>query len=123
MNAASNLSASLWVDYIYLDTDERRKFAQSSHEYLIEQLQFTGKESATNKIKLNFNHPVKELIWVVHDNKLNAEDWFNYTTNVTTGTSLVKKAIGDKAGDDGADAVYDFPYSDYVSKNRSWKRK
>ena len=62
--AATNLSASLWVDYIYLDTDERRKFAQSSHEYLIEQLQFTGRESATNKIKLNFNHPVKELIWV-----------------------------------------------------------
>ena len=33
-----------WVDYIYLDTDERRRFAQVSHEYLIEQLQFTGDE-------------------------------------------------------------------------------
>jgi len=62
-------AASLYVDYIYLDTDERRRFAQVSHEYLIEQLQFTGDESAnstSNKIKLNFNHPVKELIWVVH---------------------------------------------------------
>jgi hypothetical protein len=57
-------SASLWVDYIYLDTDERRRFAQVSHEYLIEQLQFTGDEQPDNKIKLNFNHPVKELIWV-----------------------------------------------------------
>ena len=57
-------SASLYVDYIYLDTDERRRFAQVSHEYLIEQLQFTGDESASTKIKLNFNHPVKELIWV-----------------------------------------------------------
>ena len=57
-------SASLFVDYIYLDTDERRRFAQVSHEYLIEQLQFTGDESASSKIKLNFNHPVKELIWV-----------------------------------------------------------
>lgn len=57
-------SASLYVDYIYLDTDERRRFAQVSHEYLIEQLQFTGDESASSKIKLNFNHPVKELIWV-----------------------------------------------------------
>jgi hypothetical protein len=56
--------ASLFVDYIYLDTDERRRFAQVSHEYLIEQLQFTGDETASNKIKLNFNHPVKELIWV-----------------------------------------------------------
>jgi hypothetical protein len=60
-----NINASLWVDYIYLDTDERRRFAQVSHEYLIEQLQFTGSESAkTNQHRLNFNHPVKELIWV-----------------------------------------------------------
>ena len=61
-------SASLYVDYIYLDTDERRRFAQVSHEYLIEQLQFTGDEStsnASNKIKLNFNHPCKELVFVV----------------------------------------------------------
>lgn len=57
-------SASLYVDYIYLDTDERRRFAQVSHEYLIEQLQFTGDETASSKIKLNFNHPCKELVWV-----------------------------------------------------------
>ena len=58
-------SPSLFVDYIYLDTDERRRFAQVSHEYLIEQLQFTGDEtaSANAKFNLNFNHPVKELIW------------------------------------------------------------
>ena len=115
----SSLSAALWVDYIYLDTDERRKFAQSSHEYLIEQLQFTGRESASNKIKLNFNHPVKELIWVVHDTALVAQDWFNYTTNVTTASSLVRNAINSKAGTDEQDesktAVFDFPYSNYKS--------
>jgi len=64
----SIVAASLYVDYIFLDTDERRKMAQNPHEYLIEQLQFTGDESvgsSSNKIKLNFNHPVKELIWVV----------------------------------------------------------
>ena len=81
-------SASLFVDYIYLDTDERRRFAQVSHEYLIEQLQFTGDESVSStspKIKLNFNHPVKELIWVVQkdSNVLDTVDygkqWFNYT--------------------------------------------
>tara|TARA_B100001758_G_scaffold29470_1_gene20845 strand:+ start:2202 stop:3251 length:1050 start_codon:yes stop_codon:yes gene_type:complete len=59
--------ATLWADYIFLDTDERRRFAQLSHEYLIEQVQFTGEEalSATNggSVKLSFNHPVKELIW------------------------------------------------------------
>jgi len=64
----SLVSASLYVDYIYLDTDERRRMAQNPAEYLIEQLQFTGSESvgsSSNKIRLNFNHPCKELVWVV----------------------------------------------------------
>jgi len=64
----SLIAASLYIDYIFLDTEERRKMAQNPHEYLIEQLQFTGDESvgsSSNKIKLNFNHPCKELIWVV----------------------------------------------------------
>ena len=64
----SLVAASLYVDYIFLDTDERRRMAQNPHEYLIEQLQFTGDESigsSSNKVKLNFNHPCKELVWVV----------------------------------------------------------
>ena len=64
----SLVSASLYVDYVYLDTDERRRMAQNPHEYLIEQLQYTGAESvgsSANKIRLNFNHPCKELVWVV----------------------------------------------------------
>lgn len=64
----SLVAASLYVDYVFLDTDERRRMAQNPHEYLITQLQFTGDESvgsSSNKIKLNFNHPVKELVWVV----------------------------------------------------------
>jgi hypothetical protein len=68
VNATGIVAASLYVDYIYLDTDERRRFAQVAHEYLIEQLQFTGDESVTsasNKIKMSFNHPVKEIVWVV----------------------------------------------------------
>ena len=53
---------NLWCDYIYLDTDERRRFAQVSHEYLIEQVQHqTGTGQA---VELNFNHPIKELVWV-----------------------------------------------------------
>ena len=66
--AKSLVAASLYVDYVFLDTDERRRMAQNPHEYLIEQLQFTGDESigsSSNKIKLNFNHPCKELVWVV----------------------------------------------------------
>ena len=66
--AKSLVAASLYVDYVFLDTDERRRMAQNPHEYLIEQLQFTGDESigsSSNKIKLNFNHPCKELVFVV----------------------------------------------------------
>ena len=59
---ASETSFTLWVDYIYLDTDERRRFAQVPHEYLIEQVQHE-EFSATTTMTLNFNHPVKELIW------------------------------------------------------------
>jgi len=71
-------SASMYVDYIYLDTEERRRFAQISHEYLIEQLQYTGDESlsgTSNRVKLNFNHPVKELIWVCQDSSLQASNF------------------------------------------------
>ena len=57
-------SPKVWIDYIYLDTDERRRFAQVSHEYLIEQVQrdtFVGDKTTFD---LKFNHPVKELIFV-----------------------------------------------------------
>jgi hypothetical protein len=56
----------VWANYVYLDTEERRRFAQKGHEYLIEQLQHTGADSVgtgTNQIRLSYNHPVKELIW------------------------------------------------------------
>ena len=58
--------ASLFVDYVYLDVEERKKFAQASHEYLIEEVQFNGEESVSNnsnKLRLGFNHPVKSLYW------------------------------------------------------------
>ena len=65
-DASEVSNVELWADYIFLDTDERRRFAQLSHEYLIEQVQFTGDEtlgSSGASVKLSFNHPVKELIW------------------------------------------------------------
>ena len=61
---------SLYIDYIYLDVDERRRFAQQSHEYLIDQLQFGLQQTlstANARIDLTLNHPVKELIWVFQD--------------------------------------------------------
>jgi hypothetical protein len=74
-NSASSLpqasSAALYIDYIYLDTEERRRMSQQSHEYLIEQTQYNedkGISAASNRIDLTFNHPVKELVWVVQPN-------------------------------------------------------
>ena len=93
---------SLWVDYVFLDTDERRRFAQTSHEYLIEQLQFTGAETSvlgvqTMSSKLNFNHPVKEIVWVAQYGDLIADNqWFNYTNTTqlfsTDATNICKSA-------------------------------
>jgi len=86
-----SLSCKLYVDYVYLDTDERRRFAQVSHEYLIEQVQFTGSESisanlASKNVTLNFNHPVKELIWAHTTTACTTSSlgvpgncWFNYS--------------------------------------------
>lgn len=64
--------ANLLIDYVYLDVEERRRMAQESHEYLIEQTQFNedkGITSASVRLDLTFNHPVKELIWVTQASK------------------------------------------------------
>jgi hypothetical protein len=121
--AQSLVSASLYVDYIYLDTDERRRMAQNPHEYLIEQLQFTGAESvgsSSNKIRLNFNHPCKELVWVVQPDcnvdycsstlggsplfqALGAQP-FNYTDAVDALPNTIK-AFGSDAATNGTNGV------------------
>ena len=61
-------SFKVWGNYIYLDTEERRRFAQKGHEYLIEQVQHTGTDAlaasgSTKQVRLSYNHPVKELVW------------------------------------------------------------
>jgi hypothetical protein len=75
----------LLIDYVYLDSEERKRFAQASHEYLIEQLQFTGSESwnsANSKLRLNFNHPSKYLVWAPHSSLHNTRtSWVVHSTN------------------------------------------
>jgi len=77
--------AELVIDYVFLDSEERKRFAQASHEYLIEQLQFTGSESLpslTNKYRLNFNHPCKYLVWAPHLEKYTSgQQYVAYATN------------------------------------------
>ena len=111
---------SLWVDYIFLDTDERRRFAQLSHEYLIEQLQFTGTETlnggATNRVKLNFNHPCKELVWVAKPNNFAKKAcWYNYTSedNVDFTSSIVSAQL--PATQAGNTNITNFSASNYMA--------
>jgi len=102
-NAATGPSAikcDLYVDYIYLDTEERRRFAQMSHEYLIDQLQYqveTVTSSTNAKPRLTFNHPVKELVWAtVRGTSVTAGDNFNFGTglsDVLQATGPVKEAV------------------------------
>jgi hypothetical protein len=98
----SMLDARMYADFIYLDTFERTYFAKNKHEYLIEQLQF---DSDTNyqkgqrflKVPLDFNLPMKEIIWVsqlaryTEDNNL-----FNYTNTMDPNavkTDPIEKAV------------------------------
>jgi hypothetical protein len=81
----------LWVDYIFLDTDERKRFAQQSHEYLIEQVQFPGPDTISastspdnmKSVRMVFNHPCKELIWTVKPNASGNDKvfWNNFSDN------------------------------------------
>jgi hypothetical protein len=116
-----------------LDTDERRRFAQISHEYLIEQLQFTGDESVTgttNKLKLSFNHPCKELIWVVQKDSVvdatttatyGGQQWFNYTDKLDstyfsgTPSDPLGGGIGTAAFTGGQSFPYSLPFSSVYS--------
>jgi len=78
VDSATVNSIKMFVDYIYLDTEERRRFAQQSHEYLIDQIQYTGAVSRTSgagasqSLRLDFNHPCKELVWVERNLTANA---------------------------------------------------
>jgi hypothetical protein len=94
-------TAKLWVDYIYLDTDERRRFAQVSHEYLIEQLQLeegaAGTSTSLTKT-LNFNHPVKELVWVIRETQFissGVSQRSNYTNHEGINTAAAA-AVGER---------------------------
>jgi hypothetical protein len=78
----------LYGDYVFLDTDERRRFAAASHEYLITQLQYTPVQSipvnvTTANVPLVFNHACKEFIWVIQQDRMRAaREWFNFSNKL-----------------------------------------
>ena len=84
----------VWGNYVYLDTEERRRFSQKGHEYLIEQVQHTGADSvssaSTKQVRLSFNHPVKELVWAVTGASSAEDKLWNFSSNVATGDVVVE---------------------------------
>lgn len=73
-------TVKLFIDFIFLDKDERKKFATEKHQYLIEQLQRVGPDSLSTTHNLNFNHPVKEIFWICRNKKAGTE-----ATDLSTG--------------------------------------
>ncbi len=91
----------VWANYVYLDTEERRRFAQKGHEYLIEQVQHTGTDTvdaaSTKQVRLSYNHPVKELVWCFSNTQTQNSMW-NFTTASTDGNVKMQVAPAIGAG-------------------------
>ncbi len=111
------------IDYIFLEDEERKIFAQNNHQYLIEQLQVYATSLTSNglrqdptdpdkmtripdlnqNIMMTFNHPVKELFWVIQNTTVlsiypyGGNEWFNFSTEpykngIMSGTDPMIKA-------------------------------
>lgn len=96
VNFNSNLALSLkqaylLVEYVFLDDDERLRFSQAKHTYLIEQVMYAGENTITGinqSFKIGFNSPCKELLWVTQlTGSLNTRinQTFNYTDSLIEG--------------------------------------
>ena len=88
----STAGVKVYANYIYLDTEERRRFAQKGHEYLIEQVQHTGNDTVTSaspkQVRLSYNHPVKELVWCFSNTSAKSSLWNFTSKNLATDIVL-----------------------------------
>ena len=100
---ASITDMMLWGDYIYLDPEERRRFVSNTHEYLIEQTQYTSQipiapGASSGSLRLEFNHPIKELFWYIQrDDMTRYHEYFNYSSlgvyEIGTRTDMMLNAV------------------------------
>jgi hypothetical protein len=118
---ASITSMTMYGDFIHLDVEERRRFVANAHEYLIEQVQYTPSiaidpSATTVQVPMEFNHPLRELFWIIQrDASVACHQWFNYT-NLTIGDTnpegyqnLINTALLRIEGYDR----FDIRYADY----------
>jgi hypothetical protein len=120
-------NAYIYADYVYLDTDERKRFVNNRHEYLIEKVQtrgtsLTSTNNSIHKVDLNFSNPVKELIWRIRPslfvNKTfcqcrGGKQWYNYTDTFDfsgfSGTPEPKGGPGMPGGRTNTNFLYSLP--------------
>lgn len=102
------MRVNMFADYIFLDAPERIRMAEIPHEYLVTQLQFLGDEAVpapsdpngtrARKYSLNFNHPVRELVWVYQAksnyerNAVSGNNWFDYAIPGDAGAEIFDEA-------------------------------
>jgi len=114
---------NVWGNYVYLDTEERRRFAQKGHEYLIEQVQHTGTDSlglstsvpvaagSGAQIRLSYNHPVKELIWCISNQASSSgKQLWDLTSNCGTANNVLLAMQTSNIFQGTTSAVYPGPY-------------
>ena len=97
VKTVGTMTCCVFCDYIFLDTDERRRFAQVSHEYLIEQVQFSNTlthSEGDDQHELRFNHPVKELVWAAQrTDNAGSFNYFNEDNGTTSSADMISSAL------------------------------
>lgn len=99
VNNAQILDMRLWGDYIYLDTEERRRFVANTHEYLIEQIQYTPRiaisaDTTLASVRLEFNHPLRELVWFIQrDVMQTTHEWYNFSSTSNTEVGRIQDIL------------------------------
>jgi hypothetical protein len=112
----STINVKVFADYIYLDTDERRRFAQVSHEYLIEQIQYKENDKSKTNFRIDFNHPVKEIIWILPNNRYGLKYSDNFQKIDAT------REDGDHRNDYfNYNASYNDTYAEYICGQKSYE--
>jgi len=86
---------SLLVEYAYLDSEERRKLAQTGIEYIMEDIEFNGIDIVKNNniININFNNPTKVLLWFIKNDNYISGKKFVYYTNQNWNNKLIDASL------------------------------
>ena len=125
-NYTDGSTFKVWGNYMYLDTEERRRFAQKGHEYLIEQVQHTGSDTVTaggqKQVRLSYNHPVKELVWCVNDGTSSNASMWNFCSN-TAVQDVVLATMLPLATSNCAVAISEVGVPTYFIDNAEGSRK